>query len=1071
MSLTEISIKRPSLIVVIFTIITLVGVFCYKQLSYELLPKITPPVITVVTVYPGASPTEIENSVTKKVEDAISSLNQIKRVNSNSSEGSSLVLVQFEQNADIDKMLQDAQRNVNQISSTLPTNCKAPQIFKFALDEIPVLQVGVTSNQEGRTFYQFVKDNVKPRLSTISGVGQVTLIGGEEREIRVNVDVNKLKTYNLSILQVINAVSSANLDVPTGNLKGENEQFVVRLAGKIQKVEDVRKLVVANLPNLGEVKLGDIAEVNDSRKDYSIINRINGVSSIGLSIQKQSGANAVNVSREVREALLKIEKDYPDKAIKFDVAQDTTTFTIEAADAVKVDLMFAIGLVALVMLLFLHSLRNSLIVMISIPASMVATFIGMYVMGFSLNLMTLLGLSLVVGILVDDSIVVLENIYRHLEMGKNPSEASLDGRNEIGFTALSITLVDVVVFLPLSLVGGMVGNIMREFALVVVFSTLMSLFVSFTITPMLASRFSKLNHLTNNTLMGRFGLLFESLFEGLKNSYSSLLRPSLTLWGKVVVFIVTTILFVGSLMLVGNGFIGAEFFSQEDRGEFSVLMETSPGTTLERSNAISLEVESKLMKMPEVAKVITKVGAASEGFLASNNPTETEFYVKLKPKKERKLTTNQVGNEIKRNLFTYPGVKGYVRPIGIFGSADEAPIQIAMRSTSREELNKAVKVVEEIMNTTDGAVDVKLSAKEANPEVRLTVDREKLSEYGMSISDIGIALRSALTGYDDSKFTDKDNVEYDMRIRLDNVDRSSLSDIENMSLLTPRGQTILFKQVASVEQSFGPTKLERMNRISSVKISCQVVGKAIGTVGGVMQEKIAAKIKEGSIPKSVSFDYLGQLENQSEGFGSMGIAMLAAIIFMYLIMVALYDSYLYPFVVMFSLPVALIGALLALALTMKSLSIFSILGLIMMTGLVAKNAILLVDFTNQLKEEGYSLVDAIVEAGRERLRPIIMTTLSMIIGMLPIALSTSAGGAWKTGLAWALIGGLSSSMLLTLVVVPCAYHTFDVVKNFFMSLFSKNKNKDLNQDFGANSSNKAQNNKAEAVISTTSYTE
>lgn len=1068
MSLTEISIKRPSLIIVIFTVLTLVGIFCYKQLSYELLPKITPPIITILTVYPGGSPTEIENSVTKKIEDAISSLDNIKRVNSNSSEGSSFVLVQFNHNADIDKLLQDAQRNINQILNTLPTNAKTPQIFKFALDEIPILHLGVTSNQESRKFYQFVKDNIKPRLSTIEGVGQIILLGGEEREIRVNADVNKLKSYNLSILQVVNAVAASNLDVPTGNVKTNDEQFVVRLAGKVQTVEDVRNLIVAKHPTMGEIKLKDVAEVNDGIKDYTIINRVNGVSSLGISVQKQTGANAVDVSLKVQAELKKIEEAYPDKNIKFAVNQDTTLFTIDAADAVKHDLMLAIGLVAVVMLLFLHSLRNSLIVMISIPASMVATFIGMYIMGFSLNLMTLLGLSLVVGILVDDSIVVLENIYRHLEMGKPPRQAALEGRNEIGFTALSITMVDVVVFLPLSLVGGMVGNIMREFALVVVFSTLMSLFVCFTITPMLASRYSRLTKLTKGTLMGRFSLWFESSFEKLKNAYSKILRPSLSGWGKLAVFVITTVIFFGSLMLVTKGYVGAEFMTQQDRDEFSVFMELTPGTPIEKTNSVAVEAERKMMAMPGVDRVITKVGAGSEGLLTSSSPTETEYFVKLKPVKERELTTNQIGNNIKKMLYEYPGVKAYVRPIGIFGGADQAPIQISLRSTERADLVKGVKAVEEIMQTTDGAVDIQLSAKESNPEIRLNVDREKLSVYGLTISDLGIALRSSLTGYEDSKFTDTDNIEYDMRIRLDNNDRTKASDIENMTLLTPKGQSILLKQVASVEQSYGPTKLERMNRMSSIKISSQVVGRAIGTVGDEMKAKIAEKIKTGEIPKSVSFDYLGQLENQSEGFGSMGIAILAAIIFMYLIMVALYDSFLYPFVVMFSLPVALVGSLLALALTMKTLSVFSILGLIMMMGLVAKNAILLVDFTNQLKEEGYSLVDALIEAGRERLRPIIMTTMAMIIGMLPIALSTGSGGAWKNGLAWALIGGLTSSMVLTLIVVPCAYHTFDVIKDFFFKS-SKNKKKNSDDEFGNHSDISHNGSNGDSRVASVSY--
>jgi HAE1 family hydrophobic/amphiphilic exporter-1 len=1036
MSLTELAIRRPSFIVVIFTVLTVLGIGAYFQLSYELLPKMKFPALSVVTIYPGASPQEIEASVSKKIEEAVSSLDRVKRLRTTSSESTSLIVIELEASADVDFALQETQRKINQILNDLPEDCKTPNVVKFALDEVPIIRLGVTGNMEARAFYQFVKDNIQPRLATLHGVGQVGLIGGEQREIKINVDAAKLQTYNIPILQVVQAIRTANLDVPTGTIKDQQNQFIVRLAGKVKNVEDLKQLIIAVSPRTGgEIRLGDVADVYDGRKDYANINRINGVPSIGITIQKQSEANAVELSQEVRKKMTELEKAYSNINLKFDLAQDTTEFTIEAANAVKTDLALAVILVAVVMLLFLHSFTNSLIVLVSIPASIVSTFIAMYALGFSLNLMTLLGLSLVVGILVDDSIVVLENIYRHLEMGKHPRKAALDGRNEIGFTALSITLVDVVVFLPLSLTGGIIGNIMREFALVVVFSTLMSLFVSFTVTPMLASRFSKYQPLTKKTLMGRFGLAFEAVFESLKQTYSNVLSWCLTLWGKLTVLVVTIALFVGSLALVGAGFIGGEFITITDRGEFSVLLELAPGTTIEQSNRIAKSLETKLQAMPEVKKVITGVGVSSEGLLEQSSANIVDFQVALKPKKERTLTTNQVGNNIKRLLYEIPGSKGYVRPIGIFGSADEAPIQIVVASTNRDDVRKTAKVLEQIIAKTDGTADIKLSAKNAKPEVRLNVDRSKLADFGLTIADLGTALRTGLSGYDNSKFTDKDDIEYSMRIQLDDADREKFSDVGAMTFLTPRGKIVELKQVAEVEQTFGPTNLERVNRVPAVTVSSQVIGRAVGTVGAEIQKEIEAKVKDGSIPKSVNFQYLGQLENQAESFSSMGIAMMIAILFVYLIMVALYDSYIYPFVVLFSIPVAIVGALLALALTMKSLNIFSILGIIMMIGLVAKNAILLVDFTNQLKAEGYRLRDALLEAGRERLRPILMTTLAMVIGMLPIALASSAGSEWKTGLAWALIGGLTSSMLLTLIVVPCAYSTFDIVINFFYKAF------------------------------------
>jgi HAE1 family hydrophobic/amphiphilic exporter-1 len=484
MTITELSIKRPTLVVVVFTVIGVLGLFSYFQLNYELFPKMSIPIITITTIYPGASPYEVENNITKNIEDAVSGIDKIDNVRATSFEGLSLVIIEFQQEANIDNVVQDASRKVNAIGSKLPSTAKPPTVSKIAFDEIPVLRLGVTSKMNSRDFYQFLKDRIQPRISKISGVAQVALSGGDEREIKVNLDASKVRAYGLSVLQIIQAVRSANMDFPTGKVKDTDAQFVVRVAGKFHSIEDMRNLIVARSRQGGDIRLGDIAEVQDGIKEYSQINRINGITSVGITVVKQSDANAVTVSKLVRDELIRIQNEYKEQSISFDISQDGSTFTSDAASAVKEDLALAVLMVAIVMLLFLHSFRNSLIVLVAIPSSLIATFAFMYAMGFSFNIMSLLALSLVIGILVDDSIVVLENIYHHIEKGEEPHLAALRGRNEIGFAALSITLVDVVVFLPLSLVGGLVGNILRQYALVIVGAALMSLFVSFTITPM-----------------------------------------------------------------------------------------------------------------------------------------------------------------------------------------------------------------------------------------------------------------------------------------------------------------------------------------------------------------------------------------------------------------------------------------------------------------------------------------------------------------------------------------------------------------------------------------------------------
>lgn len=1022
MTITELAIKRPTLIVIIFAALSVLGLYSYTQLSYELLPKISPPVITISTVYPGASPYEVETSVTKPIEDAISSLDEIDAVNSTSAEGVSFVVINFLQSADIDFALQNAQRKVNEILTTLPEDVKAPTLSKFALDEIPVLRMGVTSNLASTEFYQFIKDRIQPRLSKIPGVGQITLVGGDEREIKVNLNAEKIHSYGLSILQVLEAVKSSNLDFPTGKIENSKEQYVVRIAGKLTSIDALRNLIIAQSPNGSDIRLSDIAEVVDGQKDYSTINRINGITSVGILVQKQTDANSVEVSKLVRNEISEIEKDYKEQNVNFNIAQDGSQFTIDAANGVKLDLFLAVILVAFVMLLFLHSVRDSFIVMLAIPASMISTFIVMYMFGFTLNLMTLLGLSLVVGILVDDSIVVLENIHHHLEKGEEKRSAALKGRNEIGFAALAITMVDVVVFVPLALTGGLIGNIIREFAIVVVISTLLSLFVSFTVTPLLASRLAKIERFNKNTLLGKFSIWFESTFNNLVKKYLKSLNWSLNNKWKIIT--VSAVLFFASFSLIPAGFIGSEFITQSDRGEFAVILEMKPGSSIENTNLVTQKIGRYITNLPEVKKVFVTVGASNEGLVGQKSNNSSELDVALVPKEQREKSTDEIGKEIKQFVNNIPGVKVRVNPIGIFGTADQTPIQLIVNGANREEVEKGADILMNVLKNIPGTADVRLSSEEGKPETRIDIDRQKLAQFGLTIAQVGASLRVALTGDNDSKFRDGDN-EFDLRIVLDKFDRTEISGIKNLTFLNDKGQSIQLQQFADIYQTTGPTKLQRRNRINSVTVFSQVDGRPSGSIG----EDIKSKLSQNILPAGVDVAFEGDLKNQADSFGSLGLAMLAGILFVYMVMVALYDSYLYPFVVLFSIPVAMVGAFLALALTMKTLSIFSILGIIMLIGLVGKNAILLVDRANQNRRENQmNVFEALMEAGKSRIRPILMTTSAMVIGMLPLALATDSGSEWKSGLAWAIIGGLISSMFLTLVLVPVVYAMLENIK-------------------------------------------
>ena len=1031
MSITEIAIKRPSLVIVFFAVLSVLGAISFSNLSYELIPKFDAPVIFISTVYPGASPAEVENNVTKKIEDAVSSMENVTSIRSTSFESVSTVTLEFKQETDINLALQDAQRKLSAIESSLPEDADAPILSKFSSSEVPVMQLGATGDLPPTQLYDLVKQRIKPALSRVDGVGQVSLVGGQEREIRVLVNRDQLEGHGLSLLQLVQAVQQANLEFPTGKIKSENAQIQVRLSGKLLDLEEIRQLVIATSPRSGSpVRLRDVAEIRDETKEVTDISRINGEGAIGLIVQKQSDANAVAVAQGVQKELDNLEAQYKRSNLKFKIASNTTDFTLEAVDAVVHDIGLAVVLVALVMLVFLHSLRNAVIVMVAIPASLVATFIGMYLFGFTLNLMTLLAMSLVIGILVDDSIVVLENIYRHLEMNKSRRRAALDGREEIGFTALSITLVDVVVFVPIGLSGGIVGNIMSQFAWVVVFSTLMSLLVSFTVTPMLASRFSRLENLSEKNFVGIFFIAFERALNALGRRYAKILRWSMA--HKAIVLSATTVIFFASFGLVGGGFIGTAFFSQSDRGEFIIKLELPKDATIKETNLAAQRAEQLLAQQPEVVNVFATIGR-STGFVAQSTPYIAEINVKMVSVEERSeradVYAQRMRDALERSL---PGTKVSTAQVSFFGGADEAPIQVILSSAELADAMAYANVVADQLRQIPGAVDVELAVEEGNPELNVRIDRDRMAELGLNLQIVGATMQTAFSGNTNAKFRDG-AYEYDINILLDDFDRTNIDDVGNLSFTNPLGQKIRLEQFATITQTTGPSVLERKDRVSAVTVRSQVLGRPTGTIG----EELKARIAQNPPPEGVDLAYDGELKFQAEGFGALGIAFGAALLFVYLIMVALYNNWIYPFVVLFSIPVAIVGALLAMALALQTLDIFSIVGIIMLVGLVAKNAILIVDFTNQLKEEGKSAFEALLEAGEIRLRPILMTTIAMVFGMLPIALATGAGAEWKNGLAWALVGGLTSSMVLTLIVVPIIYYIMDLLAFYFSKWFGK----------------------------------
>ena len=1027
MKLAEISIKRPSLVIVLFTILTLGGILSYTMMGYELIPKFETNMVTISTVYPGASPSEVETSVTRKIEDAVGSLENVKKVESSSYESLSVIMVQLNTGADVNYALNDAQRKVNAILADLPEDADPPSLQKFSLDDLPIMTLSITSNKlNNKELYDLLDKKIEPIFSRVNGVAQVDLVGGQEREIQVSLDEKKLQGYGLSIGDVQQAILSSNLDFPTGALKTRTSRSTIRLSGKYKDVAEMNNLVVSNKDG-AQVRLSDIATVFDTQKDVEKVARYNQNPTILLQVKKQSDANAVAVSELVQKTIAQVETNYKVQDVKVNIVDDTTDFTLEAANHVIFDLFLAIILVAVVMLLFLHNIRNAFIVMVSIPVSLIATVIGMYLMGYTLNLMSLLGLSLVVGILVDDAIVVLENVYRHMEMGKSRIRAAYDGASEIGFTVTAITLVIVVVFLPIAMSSGLVSDILAQFCVTVVIATMLSLLASFTIIPWLSSRFGKLVHLSGKNPFEKFILWFEKQLEKFTHWITGILEWALkTTLRRVLTVVFTFILLIVTTMgLMGGGFIGGEFFPKMDRGQFLVQMELPKDASVEKTNQLTLAVEKFLRDDKDVVNMITTVGQQSSGFGGAQATLyQSEIQVILVDKAERNESTDIKSAKIKRALEEkFTGVEFKTAPIGLMG-ADAAPIEMVVTAQDNATANKEANRILELLKKVPGAVDAELSSDSGNPEVQVNIDRDKMASLGLNLSSVGQTMQTAFSGNTDGKFR-AGEYEYDINIRFGDANRQSIDDVRNLMFTNPQGEQIRLSQFAEVKMGSGPSLLERRDKAPSIKVKAKVVGRPVGDVANEWADQFMNNEK--TKPAGVSYIWSGDMENQTEGMGTLGIALMAAIVLVYLVMVSLYDSFVYPFVVLFSIPLALIGVMIILAITGNSINIFTMLGMIMLIGLVAKNAIMIVDFANMRKAAGASTHDALIQANHARLRPILMTTIAMIFGMIPIAIAKGAGAEMNNGLAWVIIGGLTSSLFLTLIIVPVVYSLFDSI--------------------------------------------
>jgi hydrophobic/amphiphilic exporter-1 (mainly G- bacteria), HAE1 family len=811
------------------------------------------------------------------------------------------------------------------------------------------------------------------------------------------------------------------MSVPAGQIKQEGQDQAISVAGEFENIDDVKNILLTTNSG-GKIRLGEIADVKLEDPDPTSATKLNGSKTIALDIQKQSDSNVVEVVDAVKTEMNTLQKTMP-KNMNIITASDTTVFIKDSLTEIRHSLIEGIITTAIVLLLFLKNWRSSLVVLVAIPTSLISTFFMMYELKFTLNMMSLMSLSLCIGILVDDSIVVLENIQRHLSQGKNPINAAIDGRKEIGMAAIAITLCDVVVFLPITFMSGMVGQYFKEFGLTIVFATLFSLFVSFTVTPMLASRLltnkardKERSPKNKNNLVSKLSSKFNKLMDNINNTYKNMLIWSLNNRGKVLISLIIGM--VLSISLIPLGFVGTEFMANSDQSSFNISMNLTPGSTLKQTDDKTVLVEKYLKSMPEVKYFYSNISEAS-----------TKITVTLVPKNERKKSQSQLASQVRSWGKKLPGVdfsvsESQMGGVGGGGGGSSA-INVIVSGNDADTLKDLSNKVKDLIGSVPGTTDITSSLDSNSSELKVKVDRLAAAQYGVSVSDITSALRICIQGYPAGTYR-TDNDEYDMTLKFMDGQIKTAPDVGSIKIKNSSGQLISLDQVASIVQADSPKSIRRQNRQDTVTVSAGIDGRDLGSVNTDIRNKIAAM----SMPTGYSISYGGSQRNMADTFSALFKALAASIVLVYMILVVLYESFITPFVRMLSLPCAIIGALVILAITHNTINMMSMIGLIMLDGLASKNGTLLIDYTNTLMKQGMSLRDALIASGTTRLRPIMMTSLTMIVGMLPSALALGEGSETRSGMAWIIIGGMIASTILTPIVLPVVYTLMDDFKHW-----------------------------------------
>jgi hydrophobic/amphiphilic exporter-1 (mainly G- bacteria), HAE1 family len=1010
MKIADISIRRPVFAVMLITAMVVLGIFSYPRVGVDLFPNVEFPVITVVVVYPGADPASMESKVADPVEEALNSMAGIKTLRSTNLESVTQVVMEFELDVDSDKAAQDARDRISAILRNLPEGIDPPVVQKFDVGAAPIMSVALSGKLPARELTRVAEDVVKEQVQRLPGVGSVEMVGGREREIHVLVDPARLAGMSLTVEDVANALRAQNLELPAGRIMeaGGRRELTVKTKGEVRSTAEIADIII---PGRGGAftRVRDVALVEDDAEEARSWSSMDGEAAVALVIRKQSGSNSVEIARAVREELDALGPRVEALGVSIAIPTDTSTYIEHSIKDVQFDMLFGGVLAVVIILFFLHDFRATIISAVAIPTSVVATFAFVDYMGFSFNNMTMLALSLSIGILIDDAIVVIENIHRHLGMGKDPVRAASEATGEIGLAVLATTACIVAVFVPVAFMKGIVGRFFFQFGLTVSFAVAVSALVSFTLTPMLSSRMLRQDH-------GKINPLFRPvkwLVDQIEHAYRRLLRAALR--HRFLTLVAATLSFVGAVVLVTR--VPMEFLPQEDQAEFEVNVETPVGTSLELTKQFIEGVARDLREHgPSVEHTFVTVGGGAQGQV--NAGTIHVLLSKAKTRPYHQLDAmawvrNRYADIADATIAVVP-----VNLVGGGGGSRSQAIQFNIRGRDLDEINKAADALAAALDKIEGFVDVDTTYRGGKPELGIEIDRERAASLGVPVAAAAATIRSLIAG---DKITElKDGLDiYDVTIRLPDQIKTGFAALSNLKVRAATGQLVDLASVVRVTPSEGPSQIERQARQRQITVLANLEGITLGQ---------ARQLVDATVPKVVpphlTTDYVGMAEVMQESFGYMITALFLAVIFVYMLLAAQFNSFVHPFTIMLSLPLSVVGAFGGLFLSGMTLNIFSMIGVIMLMGLVTKNAILLVDYTNTLRARGMNVMDALLEAGPVRLRPILMTTAAMIFGMLPVALALSEGGEARAPMAITVIGGLVASMVLTLVVVPVVYSLF-----------------------------------------------